>query len=261
MALTIASLGTPVFTTTAGDKTLTATPTAGDLIVVVAAATGVTGGPIGAVSVSDNNTDGKGSYTKIGASFTGFSTSGGLDMWVRNALVGSGTSTVFTATQTSSTGGGLVVYRIAGSHIVGLGAIRGAGGQSSGGAGATPAPVLLGRVGSTFSGTQAALTGNGMITAVANGSNTGNVTIRSSPAYTRDFDGGYNTPGSGLDAGHLNSGETASTITWGGTSATAFASMAVEVDASFPQYDWVMREPFDTGPGIIQGAVGQGSVW
>lgn len=244
MALTIASLGTPVFNTTAGNKTLTATPTAGDLIVVVAAATGVSG-TVGAISVSDNNSDGKGTYTKIGSSFTGFSTAGGLDMWVRNALVGSGTSTVFTATQTSSTGGGLVVFRIAGASIVGLGAIRGAGGESSGGAGATPAPVLLGRVGATFSGTQAALTENGIITAVANGSNTGNVTIRSSPAYTRDFDGGYNNPGTGLDAGHLNSGETASTLTWGGTSATGFASMAVEIDASVPQYDYVMTGKAD----------------
>jgi hypothetical protein len=153
---------------------------------------------------------------------------------VRNNYITAASSTTFTATQASSSGGGLAVFRIASCNIIGLGAIRGMGGVSSGTLGTTPAPVLLARVGTTFTGTLAALTANGMITAVANGSNLANVTIRSAPAYTRDADLGYNTPATGLDVGHINSGETASTITWGGTSATAFASIAIEVDASTP---------------------------
>lgn len=235
MALTIALLGTATWSTTGGDTTVTATPTVGDLIVVVTGTSGVAGGTLG---VADNQTP-AGAYTQINGNFTGFSTTGVLSAWVRTAKITAASSTVFTATQTSSTGGGLAVFRIAGANIVGLGAIRGSGGQSSGTAATTPAPVLTGRVGTTFSGTQAALTGNGMITAVANGTNTAGVTIRSSPAYTRDADLGYNSPATGLDVGHLNSGETASTITWGGTSASAFASIAIEIDASVPLYSWL----------------------
>jgi len=233
MALTIALLGAATFDTNAGNKTVVATPTIGDLIVVIAATTGST-----TTLVVDNQTP-AGAYTQIGAAFTGFSTSGSLSAWIRTALINSNASTTWTATQTSSTGGGLAVFRIAGASIAGLGAIRGAGGQSSGTTGTTPAPVLLGRLGTTFSGTQAALTENGMITAIANGTSPGGTTIRSSPAYTRDVNAGYSVPATGLDAGHLNSGETASTITWGGNSPSAFASIAIEIDASVPQYSWL----------------------
>lgn len=235
------------FSTAAGDKTVVATPTAGDLILIIAAATGVTG-PVGALSVADDNADGNGVYTKVGASFTGFSTSavGGLDAWVRNVLVGSATSTTFTATQTSSSGGGLSVFRISGMSIIGLGAVRGAGGQSSGAALGTPAPVLLGRVGSTFSGSQAALTGNVIIAAVANGTNsTTTVLPRSSPAYSEDFDNGYSTPPAGLETSHINSGETSATITFGGTTASTFASIAVELDASVPLFHAVVASSVD----------------
>jgi hypothetical protein len=259
MALTIASLGTPVFDTTAGNKTITATPTVGDLMVIVAASTGLS---VGALSISDNQSGtNAATYTKIGASFTGFSTLGGIDAWVRNKLITSGTSTVFTATQTGSTGGGLIVFRVAGMSIVGVGAIRGAGGQSTGTAGVAPAPVLLGRVGTTFSGTQAALTTNGIITAISNELNPGGTTIRSSPAYTRDTDLGYNSPTTGFDAGHLNSGESASTLTWGGTSGGIFASIAIELDASVPQYDWVLRNQVDSDKIVSRDAVMHSNVW
>src|SRR5215472_6834494 len=103
-----------VWTTTAGNKTVTATPALGDLIVVIAPATGVA-----TTGVTDNNTDGLGTYTKIGSSFTGFSTAGDLSVWVRNALVGSASSTIFTAAQGSSTGGGLDVLRVSGMSRTG----------------------------------------------------------------------------------------------------------------------------------------------
>ena len=234
----VAVLGTSVFDTNAGNKTITATPTAGDLIVIITAATGVTG-PVGALSVSDNNTDNRGTYSKINATFTGFSTNGGLDIWIRNALIGSASSTIFTATQTSSTGGGLVIYRITGMSIVGQGAVRGAGGQSAGTLGTTPAPVLLRRVGTTYSGTQAALTGNVVVGAVANGASAMTPPASFTEAPTPDLS--YSVPATGLETVFANSGITASTITWGGTSATAFASMAVELDASVPQYDYVIQ--------------------
>ena len=244
------------WTTAVGDKAVTATPAVGDLIVVIAGTSGLAGGTI---NVSDNQAVAA-TYTQAGADFSGFSTTGILTAWVRNRLITAASSTIFTATQTGSSGGGLVVLRISGMSIVGLGAIRGLGGQSTGTAGTTPAPVLLGRVGSVFSGTLAALTTNVVITAVANGATAASLTV---PAgFTEDFDNGYSTPGTGLGVGHDDAGVTASTITWGAVSATQFASIALEVDASVPQYDWVSTGKADKdAQRILQGAVGRGSVW
>lgn len=252
----VAVLGTTVWDTTGGNRTITATPTLLDLIVIVAPATGVA-----TSAVSDNNTDGRGTYAKISSSFTGFSTAGDLSIWIRNALIGSGTSTIFSVTQTASTGGGFLIYRVTGMSIVGLGAVRGAGGQSAGTLGTTPAPILLRRVGTTFSGTQAGLTGNPMIGAVCNGTNSA-TTVTQPASWTEDFDNGYNVPATGLEACHRDSGNTASTITFGSTTATAFASMAVELDASVPQYDWVVTGKPDRDREIwLQGAVGRGATW
>lgn len=221
--------------TTAGNKTVVATPAVGDLIIVIAGSSGLAGGT---TAVSDNQAGPPtGTYSQIDADFTGFSTTGVLTAWVRNQLITAASSTTWTASQAASTGGGLCVLRISGISIVGLGAIRGSGGQSSGGAGTTPAPVLLRRVGTVFSGAQAALTTNVVISAVCNGATAASMTVRSSPAYVEDFDNGYNTPATGLCVSHINSGETASTITWGSTSATTFASIAFEVDASIPIID------------------------
>jgi hypothetical protein len=222
--------------TAAGNKTVVATPAVGDAIIVIAGTSGLAGGTI---SMGDNQAVAS-TYTQIDVDYTGFSTTGVLTAWVRNSLITAAASTTWTATQTGSSGGGLSVLRISGISIVGLGSIRGCGGQSTGTAGTTPAPVLLGRIGTTFSGTQAALTGNVVISAVANGATAASMTVRSSPAYAEDFDNGYSTPGTGLCVSHINSGETASTITWGSTSATAFASIAFELDASVPQYDYVV---------------------
>ena len=184
------------WTTTAGDKTVTATPAAADLIVVIAGTSGLAGGT---TAVTDNNTDGFGTtpgYTQIDVDRTGFSTTGVLTMWIRNKLIGSATSTVFTAAQGSSSGGGLEVCRISGMSIVGLGAVRGSGGQSTGTAATTPAPVLLRRVGTTFSGTQAALTANLCIGAVCNGSAS---PIETAPAsWTESIDLSYTVPATAL---------------------------------------------------------------
>src|SRR6185436_16366357 len=221
--------------TNAGNKTVVATPAVGDAIIVIAATSGLAGGT---TAVSDNQAVAS-TYTQIDVDRTGFSTTGVLTAWVRNSLITAASSTTWTASQASSSGGGLGVIRISGISIVGLGSIRGSGGQSTGTAGTTPAPVLLGRLGTTFSGTQAALTTNVVVSVVCNGATAASMTVRSSPAYTEDFDNGYSTPGTGMCISHIASGETASTITWGSTSATAFASIAIEVDASVPKYSWV----------------------
>jgi hypothetical protein len=229
MSATVAVLGTSVFNTTAGNKTITATPTVGDLIVIITSATGV------ASSVADNGTGG--TYTKVDSTRTGFSTSGNLEMWVRNSLVSSASSTVYTATQTSSTGGGLVILRITGMNLAGAAAVRSSGGQNSGTAATTPAPVL----------SLTPLSSNPIITAVSNGATAASITPRT--GYTEDFDNGYSTPSTGLEVSHLASGETSATITYGAASTTAFASIAIEL-----QYNTAptvaLNSPADTATGI-----------
>lgn len=215
----ISVVGTPTWNTTAGNKTVTAAPVAGSLIVVVASSSGLAGGT---TSVTDDQTGG--TYTQVDADRTGFSTTGVLTVWVRNGLIPTSASTVFTANQAASTGGGLAVFSVTGMVNVGASAVRSNGGQSTGTAGTTPAPVL----------SNAPLFSNPVITAVSNGTNGGGTTNRAN--YDDVAIGGYNTPATGLDICYQDFGETTATITWGGTSATAFASFAIELDAPPPIY-------------------------
>jgi hypothetical protein len=136
--------------------------------------------------------------------------------------------------------------------IVGAGAVRSSGGQSAGGAGTTPAPVL----------NLTPLTANLIIGSVANGTNPAALTPRASYTEAPTPDVGYATPTTGLEVMFRNSGETSATITWGGTSATAFASVAIELDVSVPIYDWVVPgQPKSDRLQFMQGAVGRASTW
>lgn len=213
----ITGLGAATWTTAAGNKTVTATPAVNDLIVVVAGTSGLAGGT---TAVTDDNSSG--TYTQVDSDRTGFSTTGVLTVWVRTALISSAASTIFTAAQAGSSGGGLKVYAVSGMSLTGASAVRSNGGESSGTAGNIPAPVL----------NQAALTTNPVITAVCNTS--GAVSPPTSPAYTWDVDVNYASPTTGLDIGIIDSGETRTTITWAATSASTFASFAIELDSSVP---------------------------
>jgi len=205
------------FNTTAGNKTVTATPVDNDLIVIVAACT-LAGGTI---SCSDN--DG-GTYTLVDSDRTGFSTAGVLNVFVRDALITSASSTIFTAVQPGSTGGGLHVYRLSGMALVGAAAVRSNGGQSSGGAGTTPAPVL----------SQDPHPMNPVLIAVAAGANAAVMVPRTN--YTEGADGGYNTPATGLGSAVLNEGEITATLTFGGTTSTTFASVGIEFESQARSY-------------------------
>jgi hypothetical protein len=184
---TVSLLGTVTWTTTAGDKTVVATPNVGDFIVVIAAATGVA-----PTAITDTN--GGASYTQIGSTQTGFSTSGNLNAWARTTPIQVAASTTWTSTQTSSTGGGLAVYAVRGGAKYGANGIRSNGGQSSGTTGTTPAPVL----------SLGPYTQNAIIAAVCNGATAASMTPRT--GYTEDFDNGYSTPGTGFETTHLDSG-------------------------------------------------------
>lgn len=208
------------FNTTAGTKTVAAvTPTVNDLIVIIVA--GSMTADMGVISVTDDNADGLGTYTHINHYFdatpdryTGF--------YVRNALIGSGTSTTFTAPITGDTGGGLSVIRVTGMSRTGASAVRQEAGQANGAALATPTATMAAAV----------LTGNAVIGAVCSNSNPATMTPRGSPAYTEMFDVGYATPPSGLEAMNIDSGETGTSIAWGSTSASTYSCMVIELDTS-----------------------------
>lgn len=203
--------------TTAGNKTVTATPADGDLIVVVAGCT-LAGGT---TAVTDN--DG-GTYTLVDSDRTGFSTAGVLNVFVRDALITTPASTIFTAAQAGSTGGGLHVYRLSGMTLVGAAAVRSNGGQSSGTAGTTPAPAL----------NQAPHARNPILIAVAAGANAAVMVPRA--GYAEGADSGYNTPATGMGSAVLDSGENETTLTFGGTTSTTFASVAIEFESQERSY-------------------------
>jgi hypothetical protein len=203
--------------TNAGDKTVTATPVDNDLIVIVAACSGLAGGT---TACSDN--DG-GTYTLVDTDRTGFSTTGVLNVFVRDALITTAGSTIFTASQSGSSGGGLVVLRVAGMTLTGASAVRSNGGQSTVASG-TPAPVL----------SLAPHERNPIITAVASGTNGGGTTVRT--GYTDVAVTGYNTPATGLDVCFFARGELSTTITWGGAAPSQFASVAIELETQERNY-------------------------
>lgn len=212
---TVSLLGTATFNTTSGTKTVTATPAVGDLIVIVTAHSGNTS----AAAPTDNNSSGTYTLAETSVKATSADT---MRIFIRDSLIASATSTIFTHAPGASSGGGLVVLKVTGMSRTGASADKQSAKQDNQAAGGTPAPVL---------GT-AVLTGNPVIGAVFNASNPAALTPRSSPAYTEAFDNGYNTPTTGLEVMYISSGETGTTITWGGTSATAFGSLVLELDAS-----------------------------
>lgn len=219
MSVTIIDSGVAIWNTTAGSKSTSGfTPAVNDLLVVVAASSGLAGGT---TAVTDDNSSG--TYTQVDSDRTGFSTTGVLTVWVRTALIGAASSTIVTAAQAGSTGGGLAVLRVANIQLTGASAVRSNGGESTIASG-TPAPVL----------SQLPLALNPIITAVCSGTNGGGTTVRT--GYTDVSIAGYNTPATGLDVCFLNSGENQGTITWGGAAPSQFASVAIELNCQDVKY-------------------------
>lgn len=214
-----AVLGSSI-TTTAGGKTVTATPTLNDLIILV---TIYSDGTAGGAAVSDNNSDGGGSYTKIAGTTFG-ATVKTCDLWVRNARIGSATSTVFTLADPpgSDTGSGITVGRWTGFSDAGAGIVRQSSPFGTFAAAATPA--------ATFP--VAALTGNSVIAVAWNASSTPTLTPPAS--YTERLDAGYSSPTCGIEYATRDSGETGTTITWGSTSPTQGVCIVAELQATAP---------------------------
>jgi len=210
-------LGTQTFNTSSGTHTVVATPAVGDLIVLVCANTGNTS----TAAPTDNNSDGAGVYSLI-ATCVKASSADTMKFWVRQSRIGSASSTTFTHAPGTSSGGGLGVFKVTSMTRSDLNAIRQSAIQSNQSSGGTPTPVLG----------SAALTTNSLIGAVFNATSPATMTPRGTPTWTERFDVGYSIPTTGIETMSIDSGETGTSIAWGGTSATAFCSGVVELDAS-----------------------------
>src|SRR5690242_10269025 len=110
----VSLLGTPTFNTTSGTHSVTATPATGDLIILVVANSGYTGSS----APTDNNADGSGTYTLIDSSQKNASADT-LQFFVRDALIGSPTSTTFSHAPGATSGGGVVVVKVTGMYLAG----------------------------------------------------------------------------------------------------------------------------------------------
>lgn len=215
---TVTSLGS-TYNTTAGVKTVVATPAVGDFVFVIVQLTAISTDP----TMTDDNSDGLGTYTKIGATYASTGTVKSIMGFVRNGPIGSATSTTFTMTpQAGDLGNGLQVFKATGMSIFGSTGCRQSSGQSNQTLGTTPAPVFGAAV----------LTGNPVIFGLVNATNPAAITPRSSPAYTENVDTGFATPTTGVENNSINSGETATTITQASTSATVFSDYIVELNAA-----------------------------
>ena len=227
--------------TTAGNKTVVATPALNDLIVVVH---GISTWASGDDSViTDNNSDGLGVYTKYGTSAAplanGGGTTGALWFSVRNALIGSATSTTFTATNTGDTGGGLTVLRFSGMSRVGAQAVL----QSIGENNATESPPTI-----TFGATTD--TNNPVILACMGEDNP--LAITPPTGFTEADDTGWATPTTGIEVCWDDAGNTATLFSWTGGATTDHCEIGIELDTS--------AAPTTSGAGWW-GMGGLGSVW
>lgn len=205
------------FNTTAGNKTVTFTPLADSLLIVCFGASGTSAPPV--ASITDNRS---GTYALVtSATFTISSNAFYAAVAIRNSVT-TNVSHIVTMTQTGDTGGGLSVveYGWGGLTRVGTSAGRQFGGQSDQAASTTPAPGF----------SVAALTGNPCITFIVSGTNGPGITGPTGWAAAENA--GYNSPTTGIESFTRDSGFTGTTVTWGGTSATKYASIALELDVS-----------------------------
>jgi hypothetical protein len=202
-----------LFDTNSGSHAVALTTNVGDLIVVVAATTGTTTDP----TVTDNQ---GGTYTRI----TGCAMNASADemhVYIRDELCQLAVSHNITAQPGASTGGGLFAMRISGMAKTSANAARQSAVQSNIASG-TPACVLARPV----------LTTNALIGAVFN--NTSPAGLTQPTSWTESQDVGYSVPTTGLETVRRDSGETGTTITWGGASPSAFCSLVVELDCDTP---------------------------
>jgi hypothetical protein len=169
-------------------------------------------------TMSDDHADGLGTWTRIGTALWGSSLNNSA-VFVRDALLGStDTSFVVTCASGSNSAGEIAVVEITGMSRAGSSAIRSSGSQADQASGTTPAPVL----------NQSALTENVTLASVMSGDTT---TIAPADWIAR-VEAGQSNPTTMVEVCTRDSGFTGTTITFGATQGTTFASWAIELDGS-----------------------------
>ena len=195
--------------------TVTLTPAVGDLFIVFCQATGNTNAT---PTCSDANTGG--TYTLVGVALSN-SSANTISAFVRTATVPNTTSTTVTVACGAHTAAEVVVYALSGATVYGSGAIQQFITQANQASSTTPTP--------TFTNKPNAY--NLILSAVGNITNPAGITVSagSSPTWTRDQNVGQTA--CGLSTEHTNNQLSTKAVTWGSTSASAFASFAIEVVA------------------------------
>lgn len=194
------------------------TPALGDLLVAFVVASGSVGALDGVLTSSI------GGFTFTRQGTNGFDAGASkVQSFISDALVSSATSQTVTwddATD-ASTGTIIFVFRVSGMVRTGSLAKRQTSGQNNQAAG-TPAPVFA----------ASCLTGNPVLGCIANLSSPAGMTAPTGWAEPAGGDLGYSTPTTGGQVVSRDSGFTGTTVTWGSSSATAFGSHVIELDAS-----------------------------
>lgn len=207
------------FNTSAGVKTATLTPAVGDLIVIAISHTGDSSWS----NPTDNNSDGLGTYTIIG-SITSNVNDGisAIGLYVRDAAIGSASSTVFTApSPAADTGGGIFVIKVTGMTRFGASAVR----QYK------YAKVLSGAPGQTGTWSSAKLTTNPVIGVLGD---TLGAAAGPTSGYIELYDSTQGTPFMRVEIQSRNSGDTSSTMNWTDVAGSTMTGevLGIELDAS-----------------------------
>lgn len=200
---------------TSGTKQATGTPAVGDLIVIITAHTGNTS----ATAPTDNNSSG--TYT-LAESRLKATSADRIQIWIRDALIAAAVSTIFTHAPGATTGGLVEVLKVTGMSTAGAAAKAKSGGQDNQTSVPSTATVTW-----TEGGT--ASSSNPCIGAVFNA--TSPATVAPPSGWVEREDVGYTVPTTGFELVTIDSGFTGASVVWGGTSASAFASLALELDA------------------------------
>jgi hypothetical protein len=186
------------------------------MIVVVAGCTSAGGG--GSVTnVSDDNGD-SATYTKVVEATDG-GTNGVLNIWVRSKAITNTSSTIFTATISGDTGGGLWVAGIAGALRSGTSFILQSIAENS----QTESPPTI-----TFG--SAMQTGNGGIIAVLGEDSPPALTAPTN--WPESIDTGYSTPTTGICINSRNSTAGDQAIAWSAGALIDHCEVGVELDAT-----------------------------
>lgn len=198
------------------DRTASITPSTSELIVAFA-------------SFSDNTqaapvmTDDRGGTYTLVARASWASGVNNSALYVRNTLTTTRATHVVKLDTDTNTAGELVLINVSGMSRTGAAAVRQVGSAAEQSASTTPA-VTFGA--STLSSN-----------IVLGGVTSADTTTTPPTGWTEQRDASQATPTTALEVATKASGYTSSSVTWGATQSTAYAALAIELDASPPVND------------------------